>query len=512
VPRAQQRPKRAVKADESGANARIQLKVFTNSLIVCARRFVADYLTVSGWHKCCVSAIAQLACILATHLLGGSSAYSQVADVRASTTTWVSHGNASYSTYNLSVVFAPISDISHVFSHAFIIGEAGASDIVIHRRGISSTTIPFDSPVTAVNRTLTSNGHIMPSVALDKRYNLWTAAFEDLGDAEARYLLTARHTSNTRSLALTFDPSRDSYTAGSFAFVGNTSASGTISCTEAGVPYTSWPSPILASAENSPREVAVSLSSDGNQQLNGTTPTAQLSTTVSGVVMDQSGTRLERAVLFVFDLGLSVTQADGFFSIEGAIPGQVYSASIRTAGPRDYNASFRILAGIPQLIIVPKVSDQIQMCPMRSLAPQFQIMSRALQKILSRIKRDRNALLLDRTPDNREILQPSEIEPLNTLIAQVASLPTTTYNCSATGTPTPYPCTRINLRQTKKNILSSATSIRRTALLLNRRLRETDLRGTAHSTRIVRDVRAYSRNLTKAVRSIPNFTYQCPSS
>ncbi len=87
----------------------------------------------------------------------------------------------------------------------FLVTEANTYDVVIRRGTISGTTITFDSEVTVLDGTSSSDKYIMPAVSLDTNDKVWTAAFKDLGAVTDRYHLTARRTTNAGSSTLSFD-------------------------------------------------------------------------------------------------------------------------------------------------------------------------------------------------------------------------------------------------------------------------------------------------------------------
>ncbi|MEY4669817.1 MAG: hypothetical protein RL518_2516, partial [Pseudomonadota bacterium] len=115
--------------------------------------------------------------------------------------TWTTRGNLSYNTSNFSVAFKVIGGTSYVF----LVTEANTYDVVIRRGSISGTTITFDSEVTVLDGSSSSDKYIMPAVSLDTNDKVWTAAFKDLGAVTDRYHLTARRTTNAGSSTLSFD-------------------------------------------------------------------------------------------------------------------------------------------------------------------------------------------------------------------------------------------------------------------------------------------------------------------
>ena len=115
--------------------------------------------------------------------------------------TWTTRGNLAYDTANFSVAFKLISGTAYIF----LVSEANTYDVVMRRGSISGTSITFDSAVTVLDGTSTSDKYILPHVALDSNDKVWTAAFKDRGAVGDRYHLTARRTTNSGSSSLTFD-------------------------------------------------------------------------------------------------------------------------------------------------------------------------------------------------------------------------------------------------------------------------------------------------------------------
>ena len=98
----------------------------------------------------------------------------------ADATTWTSAGTLAYSTSAFSIAAKEISGQFYV-----VLGtEANTYDIALRRGVVGTTSIAFDSEITALNGTAVDDAYTSPSVAVDGNNNLWVGAVWDVSATE----------------------------------------------------------------------------------------------------------------------------------------------------------------------------------------------------------------------------------------------------------------------------------------------------------------------------------------
>lgn len=106
---------------------------------------------------------------------------------------WTQAGTLPYNTSYFSLSYRAIGGTPYVF----LATEGNTFDIELRRGTLSAGSISFESPVTLLDGTSSSNTYRRPSIALDATDRVWVAAIRDTGAGELEhYQAKARRTTN----------------------------------------------------------------------------------------------------------------------------------------------------------------------------------------------------------------------------------------------------------------------------------------------------------------------------
>ena len=109
-------------------------------------------------------------------------------------TTWSTVSTLAYDTPNFSLTYKNISGQGYVF----VVNEGDSYDILISRGSVGSNSINFDSAVTAMDGTSSSDQYRMPAVSLDGNNYVWVAATNQFSLTDMfKYQVSARRSTNS---------------------------------------------------------------------------------------------------------------------------------------------------------------------------------------------------------------------------------------------------------------------------------------------------------------------------
>jgi hypothetical protein len=241
------------------------------------------------------------------------------------------------------------------------------------------------------------------------------------------------------------------------------------------------------------------------------TPSPAQRTTLSGVVLDQNGRPVANAIVYIFDLGITMTDANGGFSKVGADPNKEYAVAIQSIGFEGPIPPVFLRAGSGSTLrVISTPQRSVGGCKEISVKEVIADNADRVSKIFDRIVRDYDRWAEVRPADIETVVQEGMIRArhqLNQYLAASLGVPTTIRRCSGAAASQ---CTQISISESKRQMVRTARWMRQEALFINMALRKMRGRPPVISRFNERRIKQLGDSLAQSIGSrIPSKSYSC---
>jgi hypothetical protein len=231
---------------------------------------------------------------------------------------------------------------------------------------------------------------------------------------------------------------------------------------------------------------------------------------ISGTVRDQTGRAVANAIVYIFDLGTTVTDANGNFSKVGADPNKDYAVAIQSDGFEGPIPPVTLRAGGGSTLTVVSTTPQdFGGCKLVSVKKTLASNADRVSKIFDRLTRDYDRWGEVWPADIETVVQEGMIRArhqLNQYLAASLGIPTTIRTCSGVAAEQ---CTKFSIGEARRKMIRTARWMRQEALLINRALRLRRGRPNSVSKQNERRLRQLSDTLAQSIAAIPSKSYRC---
>ncbi|MFN4894252.1 MAG: carboxypeptidase-like regulatory domain-containing protein [Pseudomonadota bacterium] len=243
----------------------------------------------------------------------------------------------------------------------------------------------------------------------------------------------------------------------------------------------------------------------------GNPPSPEQRTILSGVVLDQSNRPVANAIVYIFDIGITMTDSSGRFAIAGADPNREYAIAIQSNGFEGPIPPSTLRPGSSATLRVVSTNHQsIGGCKEMNIKGVIADNASRVSKIFDRIVRDYERWGQVWPADIETVVQGGLTRArhqLNQYLAASLGVPTVIRTCSTSQAPQ---CSKFTISEAKRTMVKTATWMRQEALLINQALHLKRDRPTRVARTNNLRIKQLGNNLARTIATrIPSNSYRC---